>query len=111
MECGKGCADTQKTLDKYYGICYDAKCVHLLMCAFIRSCFSDDRDFHLDRVILDVDFRKADNKRKRNSCEDIALGDVVHSSIHPSLLGPTLKPRFIGSSLIGCRGVSRTRSS
>ena len=57
---------------------------------------------------LDVDFRKADNKRKRNSCEDIALGDVVHSSIRPSLLGPTLKRRFIGSSLIGCRRVSRS---
>ena len=60
---------------------------------------------------LDADFRRADNKRKRDNCETIALGNTVHSSIHPSLLGPILKKRFIGSSLIGCRGVSRTRSS
>ncbi len=60
---------------------------------------------------LDADFRRADNKRKRDNCETFALGNTVHESIHPSLLGPILKKRFIGSSLIGCRGVSRTRSS
>ena len=42
VECGKGCADTQKSLDMYYGICYEAKGVHLLMCAFICSCICGD---------------------------------------------------------------------
>ena len=62
---------------------------------------------------LEADFRKADNKRKRDGCVDIALGNAPHRALRPTMLGPSLKKRFSGSALInvGTRGVCKNVSS